>query len=230
MSHGIEIQIAPDEGASRTVVDSQPVEAGCAVCAKIIACFPTPVKEIYTRPMGKVASLLEGDCPHVDYFRGVHYMYGKVPEYEQKELSINHFPNKTSVFFGCNYETKDRRTWSTTAGMELVVNENVPNHPGRALILDPQWIKPEVVHGWISSCEVNHGDRCKLSPLFREEDDIRPTYLVDVSHKCLVKGQDVTSGYVALSYAWGKTKALRNETKRSFASDFTNQEYCLLAY
>lgn len=208
-----QIKVAADEGAAKMIVDSQAAEAGCAVCAKIIACFPTPVKEDYTRSMGKVASLLEGDCPHVDYFKRVQYMYGKVPEYEQKELFINHWPNETSVFFGCSHETKDINTWFTSAQMELVVNEDVPNHPGRALILDPQWIEPEVVRGWISSCHLNHGDRCKTLPLFRAEDDIRPTYLVDVLQKCLVKGLEVTTGYVALSYTWGETKALRNETK-----------------
>lgn len=191
--------------------ENQVEPQGCDVCAKILGCFPAPVDNEFKIPMGKVASLLEGDCPHVEYFKNVIYMYGPVPNYEERELFLHHWRRKTGVFFGCSYSTEKSRYFSTSATMELVVKENLPGHPGRILILDPQWIDHEAVRGWISNCDEYHGKRCSFLPLFEEGDYIQPLYLIDTLQNCLVQGGKIKTGYVALSYTWGKTEMLRNK-------------------
>ena len=192
-------------------MDGRTQPLSCAVCAKILGCFLATVDSELKRSMGKVTSLLEGDCPHVQYFRNVKYMHGPVPNYDERELFLHRWRRKTGVYFGCSYENERSLVFSTTAPMELVVKENLPSHPGRIRILDPQWIDDEAVRGWISKCDEYHGQRCKVLPLFEEEDHVQPLYLIDTLQNCLVQGSETTTGYVALSYTWGKTEILRNK-------------------
>ena len=195
-------------------IDNQIIPPSCTVCTKILGCFPASVDNEFKISMGKVASLLEGNCPHVEYFKNVKYTYGPVPNYEEQELSLHHWRRKTGVFFSCSYSTEKSRYYSTSATMELVVKENLPSHPGRILMLDPQWIDDEAVRRWISSCDKDHGKRCKVF-LFEGKDHIQPHYLIDTLQDCLVPGSKITAGYVALSYTWGKTDLLRNKLELS---------------
>ncbi|KAL8685313.1 MAG: hypothetical protein Q9218_007845 [Villophora microphyllina] len=157
---------------------------------------------------GKVADLLEGDCPHVNFFRNVNYTRNEyVDSYEEEELILRQWPDQTSVSFGLN------DVWSITHTMELVAKKEVSSHPGRALELDPQWIDDRVVRGWITTCDDTHDEGCKSRLLFRAEDSVQPTYLVDTLNDCLIQGNGEFLEYVALSYVWGGTETLRNESK-----------------
>lgn len=190
--------------------EGQRSDSECMVCAKIIACFPTPMDKEINQSMGKVASLLEGDCPHVEYFKNAKYMYGTGPGYEENELSLHHWTGATSIFFGLSYEIEDAHSWSTTATVNLVFRDHVTNHPGRALILDPKWINADLVRGWISRCNSEHGEKCQSLPLFRSVDVILPMYLIDTIRHCVIPGNEAKGDYIALSYIWGETSFLRN--------------------
>ena len=191
--------------------DNRIAPPSCDVCAKILGCFRAPVDNKFRIRMGKVASLLEGNCPHVEYFKNVKYMYAPVPNYEERELFLHR--RGTGIYFGCSHGTEYPYLWTHSATMELVVKKNLPSHPGRILKLDPQWIDDEKVRRWISSCDEHHGKRCKILPLFEEKDHIQPLYLIDTLQDCLIQGSNITAGYVALSYTWGKTEILRNKLK-----------------
>jgi hypothetical protein len=54
---------------------------------------------------------------------------------------------------------------------------------------------------------------CRRSRLFREQDVVKPRYLIDDLQACLVSGQTAQSEYIALSYQWGQTRNLRNTRK-----------------
>ncbi|KAF2134464.1 HET-domain-containing protein [Dothidotthia symphoricarpi CBS 119687] len=193
--------------------DHRPLERpSCEVCAKILAFYVEPCEHAIDIDLGKVQILLEGDCPHALYFKNVKYMYGPVPDYENLDLSLHKYNNETGIFFGVAYSTSDKRTWSTTESMRLVYREDVINHPGTVSLLDTQWIDEGLVQRWIEICDETHGEKCKTIPLWRSEDAIRPTYLVDTVCGCLVLGSGVDAEYVALSYQWGQTKTLRNTT------------------
>ena len=184
----------------------------CAVCAIILWLFAAPVDENPEISLGKVASLFEGDCPHVEYFKNLKYRFypRSVPDYEKRELSVFRFWYRSCIFFECKYKAEKSDDFSLSAPMELVFKEKIPGHPGRILILDPQWIDHETVQGWISSCDEYHGKRCKILPFFEEEDRIQPLYFIDTLQNCLVQGSKIITEYVALSYTWGKTEILRN--------------------
>lgn len=168
--------------------------------------------------MRYVASLLVGECPHVDFFKKVGFAYGEIPGYEERVLFLCRPGSSatTAIQFRCSYKKPGRtgrRILTSSAQLELVARQDVHGHPGRALILDPHWIDEKVVRGWISTCDTMHGDRCKTLPLFREEDQIRPRLFVDTQQNCIVESKGISAGYVALSYSWGQTRNLRNELK-----------------
>ncbi|KAL8685053.1 MAG: hypothetical protein Q9218_008001 [Villophora microphyllina] len=229
--------------ASKGRHDAQSNDLGCRICGKILDCFSKaaekwldepiakaalPTKGDYMQvndyrllaaskpfwmPLVKVASLLEGSCPHVDYFRNVKFDYGSVPNYERRDLDIHHSGYDTSIIFYCSDpQAKDHRSHSTTAWMDLVAKPDEHDQPGKVLMLDPQRINSNTVRGWISSCDKVHGDRCGLLPLFKHEDTIQPTYLVDTLQACLVHGKESATGYITLSYTWGKAETLRNDS------------------
>ncbi|KAK2592919.1 hypothetical protein QQS21_009388 [Conoideocrella luteorostrata] len=163
--------------------------------------------------MGKVALLLTGDCPHVEYFKHVRFKYGTGPGYEDNELRLRHWENSTSIVFDLLYQTTRGYDWSYTANVNLVLRNNIPNHPGRALILDPNWIDTDRVLGWISRCTSEHGEKCQFLPLFKRVDTIVPLYLIDTIQNCLVPGNEVKGNYIALSYTWGETSFFRTKLK-----------------
>lgn len=76
-------------------------------------------------------------------------------------------------------------------------------HPERpqARLIDQSWVDSSLLRSWKDKCDNCHGGRCQSPPWVRSS-RIRPTRLIDVLDKCLVKTcEDVN--YVALSYVWG---------------------------
>ncbi|CAE6999761.1 hypothetical protein PTT_14704 [Pyrenophora teres f. teres 0-1] len=96
--------------------------------------------------------------------------------------------------------------------MGLAHNLAIQGHPGITRVVDPQWVRVEVVRDWITSCVNNHMDRFKMLPFSRDQDLIMPRYLVDTLRMCLVKGDQGKGDYFALSYQWDRTETLRNTT------------------
>ena len=187
----------------------------CAICAKIIQSFSIPLDEKAGISMGSVASLLVGECPHVNFFKKLKFAYGKIPGYEERELFLCRpwSSDTTAIQFRCSHKILGHSLVTYSANLELLARNDVYGHPGRALIVDPHWIDENVVRGWISTCYMTHGDRCKTIPLFREADQIRPRLFVDTQQNCIVESKGISAGYVALSYSWGQTRNLRNELK-----------------
>ena len=81
----------------------------------------------------------------------------------------------------------------------LVQNDSIPNSPGTARILDPDWVDLEILKKWKHECFVSHGLKCK-NPM--KSWPARPAWLIDVENQCIVPGSTV-GDYLALSYRWG---------------------------
>lgn len=159
----------------------------------MIQCFSIPVDERVYILMGYVASLLVGECPHVDFFKKVTFVYREIPGYEERELYLGRPGSSATTAIQCcwSYRKPGRSMVTYSAQLELVARRDVHGHPGRALILNPRWIDEKVVRGWISTCDRVHGDRCKTLPLFREEDQIRPRLFVDTQQNCIVESKGI---------------------------------------
>jgi hypothetical protein len=89
--------------------------------------------------------------------------------------------------------------------LELVGRPDVPDHPGKARILDPDWIDTDLLCEWKSFCLQSHGSTCD-NPL--EIDPVEPQFLIDTMNNCLVPGKG-RSTYLTLSYRWGQSGELK---------------------
>ncbi|KAK7981361.1 hypothetical protein PG988_003599 [Apiospora saccharicola] len=78
---------------------------------------------------------------------------------------------------------------------------------GEGLLIDRDWVDLDLLRKWKSECLMDHNQRC-CNPL--KINRVHPAWLIDTYNDCLVPGDGITD-FVALSYAWGTTKWLRNE-------------------
>jgi hypothetical protein len=106
-----------------------------------------------------------------------------------------------------------RRVFRNREWWELAYKEHVSHHPGTTRLIDNAWINTNVLRDWIQSCDTCHGDICRRGPLFQEQDLIRPRYLVDCIRQCVTSGHETKTGYIALSYQWGRATNLRNTSQ-----------------
>ncbi|KAK7212267.1 hypothetical protein V2G26_019445 [Clonostachys chloroleuca] len=102
----------------------------------------------------------------------------------------------------------DSGIYNSSDLLALVNRQDIPDHQGKARLVDPEWLDVNTVRGWIETCERDHPN-CRNSGLWPRENSIRPKYLIDVVDSQLVLGEYAMGGYVALSYVWGRTKTLR---------------------
>ncbi|KAL8993206.1 MAG: hypothetical protein Q9169_006518 [Polycauliona sp. 2 TL-2023] len=205
--------LRPQGLASASSRDSTIEPTACDVCAKIIQSFSIPVGEEAEIPLGNLASLLVGECPHVDMFRNLKLCHRRAPRYEEQEVVLWRCGSSftTATRFACSYWEKGHRVRTSSAGLELVARHDIQNHPGRALMLDSHWFSDGIIQEWISTCDRLHGDRCKTLPLMVNDDQVQPRFLIDTLRNCVVESKGFGSEYVALSYTWGRTQNLRNE-------------------
>ncbi|KND87207.1 hypothetical protein TOPH_08137 [Tolypocladium ophioglossoides CBS 100239] len=74
-------------------------------------------------------------------------------------------------------------------------------------ILHPKWIDVGLPARWKNTCARLHDGLCK-SFLVQSLSSVRPTWLVDVQRRCLVRAPHKCS-YIALSYVWGNQETLQ---------------------
>lgn len=103
----------------------------------------------------------------------------------------------------CVYLTESVTNGGRNWPLLLVNKSTVPDHPGTGRILDHNWADLNLLKGWKHECLSNHGSKCE-NPL--KIWHTRPTWLIDVSQKCLVPGS-VNGPFVALSYMYGPHEA-----------------------
>lgn len=87
----------------------------------------------------------------------------------------------------------------------LVNRPEVPDHPGKGQILDPDWIDLEKIKHWKQTCLRSHATKCE-NPMRIQV--TRPAWLVDCEKKCIVSGSG-GEPYLALSYRWGDSSGYR---------------------
>lgn len=183
----------------------QVTPSNCAICTRFVSSF----SKDEGLSLGPVSSLLLGSCSHVAFFKGVKMRDGQpLSDYEEAVFHVSRSPSD-SVSFLLDCLPSSFGNWA------LLYRPEVYMHPGKALIVDPQWVDARVVKNWISTCDGTHGPRCKASTLSKGEEEIQPFYLIDTWEKCVVRSDRSMKEYVALSYVWGQTRTLRNYSKIS---------------
>ncbi|KAI0543758.1 heterokaryon incompatibility protein-domain-containing protein [Xylaria curta] len=86
----------------------------------------------------------------------------------------------------------------------LANRKEVPDHPGKALILDPNWIDMNTIKQWRERCTTEHGSKCLNKWKIPKT---APRWLIDTHTHCLVAGSKAHS-YVCLSYRWGNVNRI----------------------
>lgn len=94
--------------------------------------------------------------------------------------------------------------FSSYGTLYLVKNEEFS---GLGRVLD-EWFDLNLITKWREACDKDHGDRCGRSSFSQLAPDVLPHYLIDVKDMCLRKSSP-GDRYVALSYVWGKSVALK---------------------
>ncbi|CAG8949490.1 hypothetical protein HYFRA_00007720 [Hymenoscyphus fraxineus] len=180
----------------------------CVICEKILSIFRRSSGHDW---LGTVSSILTGSCPHVEGFRNLESWDGKqIANHEEEEvLAVKFSASQPHMKFQAAHLELH------TEDAYLLHRAEVHDHPGKALTVDSQWIDEGTVNSWISTCEKVHGDRCryKAPPVEEKGAELKPLYLIDTVEHCIVASSDDAQEYVALSYVWGQTQSLRNNTK-----------------
>lgn len=79
---------------------------------------------------------------------------------------------------------------------------------GSARLVNPLWIDRSLLRQWKEKCLSSHGETCGSTQAQSVyNDDARPTWLIDVWRKCLVRPSQ-HDRYIALSYVWGGAPTL----------------------
>ena len=190
----------PERGAYRSS-DGRP---DCQICSTILLfAYETDTRKELT--LGTAKDLLQSQCSHVALFKDwLHGLLTDIPARETSLLTID-------ASYG--------RGWfsfllSSSQGEDLglLCDLTVPDHPGSMRVVDPQWVDVGLLKQWIKACTVTHGVRCRRSSWLSHLGTVRPKYLVDTFEMCIVEGESMGAGYIALSYQWGQTKTIRNTT------------------
>jgi hypothetical protein len=92
--------------------------------------------------------------------------------------------------------------------LALSKKNRIAAYRGSGRIVDPKWIDIRLLRTWKTTCEVQHGDSCKLIHNHSNISQHHPSLLVDTWRMCLTKNLSVKS-YVALSYVWGPVPTLK---------------------
>lgn len=85
----------------------------------------------------------------------------------------------------------------------LVERQDISNHQGVAILLDPDWIDLDRCRSWLSQCRNSHGSGC-VNPM--EVIHRPPGLLIDIKRQCIVVGKPEHQ-YFALSYRIGEAGA-----------------------
>jgi hypothetical protein len=173
--------------------------------------------------LGSMTDLLQGDCVHVCLFESLGERWANFFEAEADGVSHLVVEAIRDVSFGWlslhTYPPSASDVWSgrlidgISLFFKLLHRDDIPSHPGTSLVVNQQWIDLDLLRRRIVYCDTHHGHMCRRRILPREEDKIRPRFLVDTHCGCLVNGKEICSDYVALSYQWGQAYNLRNNTQ-----------------
>jgi hypothetical protein len=192
--------------------------SGCQTCLYVLDCLFDPEDESWEVDLGSFEQALRSPCR--DHTAIVKHL---------KEVSGHRYFQHRNARFALSIGSGERLHIAplirSDDGMELfehtlglVRKKEIPSHPGRALILDPQWIENDTAKSWIKECTLTYGEECD-NPLKIKQTP--PELLIDVKRRCIVQGTRNLS-YVALSYRMGDMAPFRMDEQmlQNFTVDF----------
>lgn len=184
----------------------------CQTCAIILDIYAADFNEQDEEFLGQVSDLLSSNCPHAESLPRAANFDRPLSDFPERLLAIRKEIGQTGVRLGLGDETPDGDILfdniSTTV-MELVARDDAPDHPGKAMPLDSRWVDLDIVRGWITQCQTQHGGECHEPPWLEGVEAISPEWLIDVIDNCIVYHRTPNTPYLALSYTWGLGKNLK---------------------
>ncbi|CAH0046201.1 unnamed protein product [Clonostachys solani] len=221
--------------AGKPSVASGQESFSCHVCRAIVDSFEGLNDNDLEPCLGDVKSIRAAPCPHhAGLLKDELWRLGPVEDCDSGLLGLIRGRRSKTIFLTLDGEEHqdsqdesgeddgdggsddeessgdddDSDTYNSTDQLALVHRQDIPDHQGKAKLVDSEWLDVNTVRGWIETCERDHPN-CRDSGLWPSEDSIRPNYLIDVIDRRLVLGDHATGDYVALSYIWGQAKTLR---------------------
>lgn len=192
--------------------DGQP---DCEICSKILICINHLGNRGKELTLGIAEDLLRCQCSHMELFKDfLQDVLADHPDCAKYHLTV--VRNAEEPDFICFWlqpspGVDGRCYYSDSFG--LLHKPTVPDHPGVMRAIDVRWIDMDMLKQWITTCNTTHGLLCKQIPWLQRREVVRPKYLIDTMEMCIVEGERVEAGYIALSYQWGQTNTVRNTTE-----------------
>ena len=187
----------------------------CKVCKTIVSVASARFEDTAAAVLGDVSEVLRSECPHVESLpRGVEFPQ-PLAEYAGRDIMVRKEKHKTNLRFIIARVTDEDENIvhdrEVSPPVELVHRPEVPEHAGRGLIPDREWVHWGNVQQWVRQCDRTHGNRCHEPRWLGGFPRAVPEWLVDVRRLCLVHRPTLgnASAYVALSYARGECDYLR---------------------
>jgi hypothetical protein len=191
----------------------------CEVCKTIVSVASARFEDTAHGVLGKVSNVLQGECPHVESLPRAVQLPEPLAEYADREIMARKEKDMTTVHFVIA-EVKDEdenvlQEAEQSLGVELLHRPDVPDHAGRGLIVDRQWVRWENVLRWVGKCHSSHKQKCQQPRWFAGLPRAVPEWLIDVWNLCLVHQPTAgdASTYAALSYSRGGCESLKTSRR-----------------
>ncbi|OBS20388.1 hypothetical protein FPOA_06759 [Fusarium poae] len=185
----------------------------CDICETIIDICSAGFEEYDDEILGQVSTVLNSACPHAESLQRAATFDEHIAGFPDALLAIKKDIRKTGIHLGLAHLTPDDQIIFDNVSMtssDLVFRDDLPDHPGQAILPDRKWIDLNVVRGWISICDQEHGRQCHEPSWLSGVEPAKPEWLIDVIQNCVVAPPGDGASYVALSYTWGLGKNLKN--------------------
>ncbi|KAI1261942.1 heterokaryon incompatibility protein-domain-containing protein [Xylariaceae sp. FL1019] len=180
----------------------------CQVCTQIAKAFLTPYSETSGEQLGSVAQVLNSDCDHVTWMQLSRFRF--ISSQDAGVIVARKRVDTTSVVLQVIDHQPSKNLWkSNDIRWELLAKPALPQHPGRAIVVNTRSIDLNLLRSWIRRCCTEHKTDCEHPPLLRGLGAAQPRWLIDVDKGCVVARDSSTDPYITLSYTWGLVNQLR---------------------
>ncbi|KAI1322090.1 heterokaryon incompatibility protein-domain-containing protein [Xylariaceae sp. FL0255] len=212
-------QLLTDDGGSK-----------CHVCDQILSVFSAPFSDAAKVELGNFFEVVNSECDHATWIRkseyrittsiskGLSWYQGYKPYHVNKQdeaiVVIRKRRNASSITLVIEIPNDSpkckKKLVETHVDWELLGGRDLLRGPGRAIMLNSEYIDMKLMKSWIHRCRYDHGHECETPSWFKELNTASPKWLIDVTQGCIVPSELDTSPYLTLSYTWGQVEQLRN--------------------
>ncbi|KAF4466789.1 HET-domain-containing [Fusarium albosuccineum] len=185
----------------------------CHVCETIIDVYSADFEEYDEEILGQVSTVFSSTCPHAESLQRAGTFDQPITNFPDELLVVRKDERQTGIRLGLAHLTPDDQIIFdnvSITSVDLIAQDNQPDHSGQAILPDRNWIDLDVVRGWMATCKNHHQAQCHEPPWLKGVSAAEPEWFIDVIQDCIVAPPRIGVDYVALSYTWGLGRNLKN--------------------